>query len=522
MTDLIIKNATVYTVDSLFSKADAFAVSDGRIVATGSNRSIEKQYTAKKVIDMKGRFIYPGWIDAHCHFYGYGLSLKTADLTGSASAEEVVQRIKEFCPEAEGNWITGRGWDQNLWETKDYPDRRLLDEAFPSTPLFLRRIDGHAAWVNSEALRRAGISEETRIEGGTFLKRDGRLTGILIDNAVDFVDSRIPPPGRSGMEEAYSAAEKNCLAKGLTSVGDAGLSFAEVMLADSMQKAGILKMRINAMLNPSDENMSGFIQNGPYSTDRLNVRTIKLYADGALGSRGARMKESYSDDPGNYGLWVTAPERMEKLCRIAYNTGYQVATHCIGDQANRTVLDIYGNLLQGHNDRRWRIEHAQIVDPADIPLFGKYSIIPSVQTTHATSDMGWAEVRIGPERMEGAYAYHDLLGQIGWIPNGSDFPVEDINPLYGFYAAVTRKDREGNPDGGFLYRNSLSREEALRAMTIWAAKASFDESNRGSLEPGKYADFVVTGEDLMQVPDENLFKIKVLQTWIGGEQLYGR
>jgi len=264
-----------------------------------------------------------------------------------------------------------------------------------------------------------------------------------------------------------------------------------------------------------------YIQKGPYHTDHLTVRTIKLYADGALGSWGAKMKAPYDDDPGNSGLWLTDSARLEKVCRVAYNSGYQVATHCIGDAANKRMLDIYGSLLEGSNDRRWRIEHAQVVDPEDMVLFGRYNIVPSVQSTHATSDMGWAAGRIGEERMKGAYAYHDLLLQNGWLPNGSDFPVEDINPLYGFFAAVARKDRTGDPEGGFQKENALSREEALKAMTIWAARASFDETNRGSIEPGKFADFVVTGEDLMKAPEEKLFKIRVEQTWVGGEQVSG-
>jgi len=520
MTDLIIKNATVYTVDSLFSKAQAFAVTNGKIVATGSERSILRNYKAAKVIDMKGKYIYPGFIDAHCHFYGYGLTLRTADLTGSRSPEEVVDRLRSFYASSSDGWITGRGWDQNLWENQAYPDKDILDQAFPGRPVYLRRIDGHAAWINSVALERAGITELTSTEGGSFLKKDGKLSGILIDNAVNFMENALPAISNEVREQALLQAEKNCFAVGLTGVGDAGLPFEVVGCIDSMQAAGKLRMRINAMLDPSDDNMAGYVQKGPYITDHLTVRTIKLYADGALGSRGARLKADYSDDPGNRGLLVTDPERLEKICRIAYNAGYQVATHCIGDEANLLVLTIYGTLLEDRNDLRWRIEHAQVVDPADMQLFGRYSIIPSIQTTHATSDMFWAGERLGAERMSGAYAYHDLLLENGWLPNGSDFPVENINPLYGFYSAVARKDHEGRPEGGFQPENALSREEALKAMTIWAAAASFDEDSRGSLEPGKFADFVVCDEDLMEVPEDRLFGIKVLETWLGGELVY--
>ncbi|MFZ5940234.1 MAG: amidohydrolase [Bacteroidota bacterium] len=521
MTDLIIRNATIYTADSVFSTAGAMAVKDGKILAIGSDRDILRAYHAKRIIDLKGKFVYPGLIDAHCHFYGYGLTLSEADLSGSLSPEEVVERLKKHAGPDDQDWITGRGWDQNLWPGKEYPGLELLDSIFPDRPVFLRRIDGHAAWVNSEALRRAGVTPSTKVEGGTFMKKNGRLTGILIDNAVDFIGDRVPPPSQRQTEEALTQAERNCFAVGLTMVGDAGLPYGIVTLMDSLQISGRLKIRIAAMLTPNDDNMAGFVLKGPYHTDRLTVRTIKLYADGALGSRGAKMKQPYSDDPGNSGLWLTEAGRMEKICRIARQNGYQVATHCIGDEANKAVLDLYASILEGPNDLRWRIEHAQIVDPQDMDLFGKYNIIPSVQTTHATSDMGWAEERIGPERMKGAYAYHDLLMQNGWLPNGSDFPVEDINPLYGFYAAVARKDRAGNPGAGFLPENALSREEALRAMTIWAAMASFDEDSRGSLEAGKWADFIVTGEDLMTAPESELPGIRVLQTWVQGEQVYG-
>jgi len=521
MTDLIVKNATVYTVDSLFSKVQSFAVSNGKIVAAGSNHSILSAYDAKEIIDLKGKFVYPGFIDAHCHFYGYGLNLGIADLAGSASTDEVIKRLRERYPSGSEGWITGRGWDQNLWEGQAYPDKEILDRIFPDNPVYLRRIDGHAAWVNSEALRRAGINENTSVDGGSFVTNDGSLTGILIDNAMSLIEAAIPAPSESQSTQALREAESRCFAVGLTAVGDAGLPFNIVTLIDSLQKKGQLKIRINAMLDPSDDNMAGFVQKGPYHTDHLTVRSIKLYADGALGSRGARMKLPYSDDPENKGLWVSDRERLEKICSIAYNSGYQVATHCIGDDANKRMLDVYASFLQGKNDRRWRIEHAQIVAPEDMALFGDYNIIPSVQTTHATSDMGWAAERLGADRMKGAYAYHDLLLQNGWLPNGSDFPVEDINPLYGFYAGIARKDRNGKPEGGFQTENALSRKEALMAMTIWAAKASFDEDNRGSIEVGKFADFVVTGEDIMKAPEERLFDIKVEETWLGGERVMG-
>jgi predicted amidohydrolase YtcJ len=321
------------------------------------------------------------------------------------------------------------------------------------------------------------------------------------------------------MKEAILSAQENCFAVGLTSVHDAGLDKAVIDMMDRLHQSGELKMRINAMLNPTEENFEYYLKKGPYQTDRLHVTALKLYADGALGSRGALMIEPYSDDPGNYGLQVASEEYLRNMAQLADSFGYQVNTHCIGDSANRLMLDIYGSILKEKNDKRWRIEHAQVVHPDDFEKFGKYSIIPSIQATHATSDMYWAGDRLG-ERLPYAYAYKQLLEQNGWLPNGSDFPVEDINPLFGFYAAVSRKDKEGFPEKGFQKENALTREQALRTMTIWAARSGFDDDRIGSLEPGKMADFVVLEKDLMEVPEKELFAIKVIETWIEGTRLY--
>jgi predicted amidohydrolase YtcJ len=319
---------------------------------------------------------------------------------------------------------------------------------------------------------------------------------------------------------ALIRAEKNCFSVGLTSVQDAGLSRETVLMIDSLYGEGALKIRMNTWLSPSQDNFEHFVEKGPYQTDRLSVNTIKLFADGALGSRGARMIEPYGDDPANVGLFLSSMEILESHCRKAYEHNFAVATHCIGDAANREILNLYAGILGSKNDRRWRIEHAQIIHPGDFHLFGDYSIVPSVQPTHATSDMYWAELRIGAERMKGAYAYRELLEENGWIPFGSDFPVEDINPLYGFHAAVARMDQSGYPPEGFQADNAVTRQDALRAMTIWAAKAGFEEHLKGSLEPGKLADLVITGEDLMTAPPEALFRIPVLATYSGGELVY--
>ena len=518
--DLILTNGIVYTVDKEFSVSGAVAIRDRRIIGVGSSEDISEKYRAERVKDLKGAFVYPGWIDAHCHFFGYGMNLKAVDLTGTASVEEIIERVKKKRESYQGSWITGRGWDQNDWEIKEFPDRDMLDDHFPDIPILLRRIDGHAAWVNSKALELAGVTAASAVDGGAVLLKEGEPSGILIDNAISLVESMIPPASVKEIIEALRHAEKNCFSVGLTSVQDAGLGKSVVQLIDSLNREGSLKIRINAWLSPSDENFSHFVEKGTYQTDHLSVNTIKLFADGALGSRGARLIQPYSDDPGNYGLFVTAPERLENLCRKAYVNNYAVATHCIGDAANHEMLKIYASILGGRNDRRWRIEHAQIVHPGDFHLFGDYSIVPSVQPTHATSDMYWAEKRIGSERMKGAYAYSTLLEQNGWIAGGSDFPVESINPLYGFYAATVRKDQSGYPAGGFRMEEAISREDALRAMTIWAAKAGFEEHLKGSLEPGKLADMVVTRVNLLDAPDEELFHIRVIETYSGGELVY--
>ena len=520
--DLILTNGKVYTVDQNFSTAEAIAISDHRIMAVGTSREILRKYSADEVRDLQGAYVYPGWIDAHCHFFGYGMNLNAVDLTGTGSVEEIIDILLENRNRYQGSWITGRGWDQNDWEVQEFPDRQMLDQYFPETPILLRRIDGHAAWVNSAALRIAGVTSASRVDGGKVLLSGGEPSGILVDNAIGLVSSSIPPPTDADMVQALQQAAENCFSVGLTSVYDAGLSKHVVQLIDSLQRAGSLKIRLNTMLSPSEENFTWFVDKGPFRTDHLSVNTVKLYTDGALGSRGARLIEPYSDDPGNYGLYVTPLDTLEKFCRRAYEHHFAVATHCIGDGANRETLRIYASILGGKNDRRWRIEHAQVIHPDDFHYFGDYNIIPSVQTTHATSDMYWAEQRLGSERIKGAYAYRQLLEQNGWLPNGSDFPVEQINPLFGFYAGVVRKDQSGFPDEGFQTENAITREQALRAMTIWAARSGFEEDLKGSIEPGKLADLVVTSTDLMSAPDNELFGIRVQLTYSGGEVVYDR
>ncbi|HEC42903.1 MAG TPA: amidohydrolase [Bacteroides sp.] len=520
--DLILFNGTIYTVDESFSKAEAMAVRDRMILAVGSTNDILKQYDTEKSIDLEGKFVYPGLIDAHCHFLGYGNSLLHADLVGTTSFEEIVDLVKKRQEDYPSEWVLGRGWDQNDWEVKEFPTLDLLDEVFPDNPVLLRRIDGHAAIANSVALKMAGVNENTAVEGGSLMTRNGKLTGVLVDNAIGLIGRIVPDPHEDEVIAALLKGEAHCFAVGLTSVHDAGLGYETINLIDSLHKSGELKMRVYAMLSPGEKNYVQYMYKGIHKTDRLNVRSVKLYADGALGSRGALMLEPYSDDPGNVGLAVSSVEYLREQCRLAYENGYQANIHCIGDSANRLALDLYAEFLKGNNDRRWRIEHAQIIHPEDFSKFGKYSIIPSVQSTHGTSDMYWADERVGDERIKGAYAFRQLMEENGWIPNGSDFPVENINPLYGYYAMSIRKDLDGYPEEGFQVENALTREEAFKAMTIWAAMSAFEENEKGSLETGKLADFIITQKDLLIIPAEQIPTTRIVETWIGGEKVYSR
>ncbi|MCD4735237.1 MAG: amidohydrolase [Bacteroidales bacterium] len=521
--DLIVYNAKIYTVDDNFRVVDAFAVKNGKFVLIGNKDKILGEYKSDNILDLDGLPVYPGFIDAHCHFYSYGLGLiQRVDLTGTKSVEEIINILKKHLENNPSAWLEGRGWDQNDWENKNFPDKTILDKYFPDIPVYLTRIDGHAAWVNSEILKRANIGSGEKIEGGEILLVDGDPSGILIDNAMTLIQDIIPDPDIKTRSLALQKGENKCISVGLTTIFDAGLELSEVHLIDSLYENSQLDIRINAMLTPTPENLGNYIIKGPYKNKKLTVNSIKLYADGALGSRGAKLLEPYSDDLTNSGIIVTSPDSIREICTIALKNGYSVNTHAIGDSANRLILNLYGEFLKSTNDKRWRIEHAQVIHPEDFVIFSKFSIIPSVQPTHATSDMYWAEDRLGRSRVKGAYAYKTLLGQNGWIPLGTDFPVEDINPLFTFYAAVARKDIYGNPENGFQKENSLSREETLKGMTIWAAKSGFMENEVGSIETGKFADFVVLEEDIMEAELKNIPNIKVKMTFLEGGKVFNR
>ncbi|NVO86212.1 amidohydrolase [Hymenobacter terrestris] len=520
--DLLVYNATVYTVDSAFSSAQAFAVKDGKFVGVGTAEELRDQFEAKEEVDANGQFIYPGFYDAHCHFYRYGLGLRDAELVGTNSWGEVIQQLqKQRQQYPQAAWLTGRGWDQNDWPTKQFPTKDTLDALFPNTPVFIVRVDGHAALVNQKALDMAGITARTPISGGSIAKdSQGKLTGLLVDNAVDLVSAKIPAPGAAEAEAALLDAQQRCLAVGLTSMADAGLEKANVDFLDQLQEAGKLKVRLHAMLAPTKENKDFYLKNGPVLKDRLTVSSFKVYADGALGSRGACLVDPYADKPKETGFLLSTEKEFRELAKLLAASKFQMNTHAIGDSANRLILNIYGEALKGQKDRRWRIEHAQVVTPADMGKFGQFGIVPSVQPTHATSDMYWAGERLGAERLKTAYAYEQLRKQYGQVAIGSDFPVEDINPLFGFHSAVARQDAKNYPAGGFQPENALSRPDALRGMTTWAAHAAFEDKQKGSIRPGMAADFVILDTDLIKAPNEKLRNAKVQQTWIAGEKVF--
>jgi predicted amidohydrolase YtcJ len=519
--DLILINGAVYTVDSVFTMKQAFAVADGIFLATGSNEEIMDSYDADLIIDAGGKPVYPGLIDGHCHFVGYAANrYQGVNLRGTYSFDEILELLNAFHQKNPDAWIVGFGWDQNDWEVKMFPDKSELDRLFPQNPVVLTRIDGHAVLANSPALLLAGINKETKITGGKVILKDGQPSGILLDNAADRMKSMVPKPGDRDKMVALTDAQHDCFRLGLTSVVDAGLYYNEVLMVDTLQQSGKLKLRINAMLTPDGMNMNEFVKKGTFQKERLTVNSIKLYADGALGSRGALLLEPYADDPGNYGLRMSDMDYYREILALAYEKGFQVNTHCIGDSANRMMLNLYGEVLRGINDRRWRIEHAQVIHPDDFRLFEQFSVIPSIQSTHCTSDMYWAGERLGPERVKGAYAYNELLQQNGWLINGTDFPVEEINPMLTFFAVVARMDKKGYPEGGFQMENALSREEALRSMTIWAAKGSFEEDVKGSIEAGKFADFVILDRDIMSVNVAEIPGTIVLKTYLNGELVF--
>jgi predicted amidohydrolase YtcJ len=529
--DLVVTNARIYTVDDSRPVVAAMAVRDGKVLFSGSaGEALALRGAGTRVVDLGGRTVIPGMVDAHAHLLGLGQSLRTVNLFGAKSYDEIIARMvdraKGLPP---GQWLLGRGWDQNQWGDTRFPTHEALSRAVPNNPVWLTRVDGHAALANAAALRAAGVTAASVDPSGGKIERTagGEPTGVFIDNAKSLVERSIPAPSREDTRRAIRDAITESQRWGLVGLHDAGESRATIDLMEEMAKAGEIPFRLYVMISDDSAALAHYMQRGPQSAlydNHLWIRAIKLYADGALGSRGAALLEPYSDDPGNRGLLLSAPAHIQDVAARALRTGFQVATHAIGDRGNRIVLDAYEKALQANPtaDHRFRVEHAQIINHDDIPRFAELGVIPSMQAVHQTSDMYWAGSRLGLGRLLGAYAWRSLLNTGVVVPNGSDFPVEAVNPLLSFHSAVSRQDAENWPASGWMPEQRMTRDEALKSMTIWPAYAGFQESMMGSLTPGKLADFVVLDRDIMTVPERDILGTNVLATYIGGKAVYER
>lgn len=532
--DLVLRGGKIVTMNPKQPQAEAIAIVGRRIARVGSDREIEEMIGPHtRVIELRGRLVVPGFIESHGHLLGLGQSRLILDLRGTRSAEEVAERVARKAREAKpGEWILGRGWDQNEWPRKDFPTHEVLDRVAPQHPVYLTRVDGHAAWVNRRALELAGITRETADPPGGRLIRDaeGRPTGVLIDRAMNLVARLIPPRSREENKRALLLAIEECLRSGITSFHDAGASREAIELYKELLREGALRLRLYVMISGRDEALlREYLERGPeigLGEHHLTIRAIKLVADGALGSRGAALLEPYADEPTQSGLLILSEEEIYQIARRALAAGFQVNTHAIGDRANRIVLNAYERAFREFpnvRDPRFRIEHAQILDEADIPRFARLGVIASMQAIHATSDMPWVPARLGEARArEGAYVWRKLLQSGARIANGSDAPVEPLNPLLGFYAAITRQDERGNPPGGWFPDQRMTREEALRSFTLDAAYAAFEEHLKGSLEPGKLADLVVLSKDIMTIPPAEILRTEVDLTLVDGRIVYER
>lgn len=521
-------NANGYTFsgDQVIS-FETMIIENGKIVDVGGSELSEN--SSGEVIDLEGKTVLPGLIDAHGHVMGLGYQELNVNLAGIESLEATLDTIKAYAeanPELE--WIQGRGWNQTLWEENEFPTAADLDKVVDDRPVWLTRVDGHAAWANTKAMELAGISRETPDpQGGKVIRdRAGNATGVFVDAAENYIQEIVPEPTEVEMKLALEKALEQMARMGLTSVHDAGMGVDTWNLYKDFADAGKMTTRIYAMIGGTGNAFDELSKNGPiksYADDRLALRSVKISADGALGSRGAAMKEPYSDDPGNRGLLFYDQEELNEMVMKSIGNGYQTNIHAIGDRANDVVLNAYEKAKEEFGDQglRHRIEHAQIVSLEDIPRFAELDLIASMQATHATSDMNMAEDRVGPDRIEGGYAWQKFLDQGTVIANGSDFPVEHANPFYGLYSSITRQDHEGNPPGGWYPEEALSREETLRSFTIDAAYAAHQEDILGTLESGKWADFIVIDRDFFEVPAIEIWQTEVLETWVAGEKVYG-
>ena len=515
--DLIIVNSEIYTANENNQIAKSIAVKDGKIIEVSSENLVSK-YEANEILDTNGKTILPGFIDSHCHFYNLGLDQQVVDLRGTTSFEEIIERLIASDLNNQSDVILGRGWDQNDWDNKQFPVNTELNKVFKNKLVVLERIDGHAYIVNDNALELAGIDQNTLVRGGLVLLKDNRPTGVLIDAPMSMVDKVLPEKSIREKVNALKQAQEISFSYGLTTVSDAGLSTEIINVIDSLHKSEELKIKIYAMVSVSKKNIQRLKETGIIKTPKLNVRSFKVYGDGALGSRGAALKKPYCDDPHNYGFLRTDIKDLKYYANEIAGMGFQMNTHAIGDSTVSVLLKEYQKVLNDIEDPRWRIEHSQVVDLNEFELYND-KILPSVQPTHATSDMYWAYDRLG-KRIDGAYAFKDLLSQSKRIALGTDFPVEKVNPFHTFYSSIERKDLNGYPENGFQIENALTREETLKGMTIWGAYFNFEEDEKGTIEKGKSADFIIIDQNIMKIEADKIPNTKVLKTFVDGELVF--
>jgi len=529
--DTVIDNANGYTLNAKGAVVQfaSMAFDDqGRILAVGSAKDVAAKAPNAKHVDLQGRTVLPGLIDAHGHVFGLGAMLTQLDLSTSTSLDGALKAIGDYArANPQQAWLRGRGWNQEIWKLGRFPTAKELDGAVSDRPVWLERVDGHAGWANSRVLALAGITNATPDPVGGKIVRDenGVATGVLVDAAQQLVTKVLPQQSEQEGRVMLDRALENMASVGLTSVHDAGITVGEDKLYRDYADHGKLSARIYAMIGGTGPDFDQLAKNGPlpsYGKDMYALRAVKLYADGALGSRGAALLAPYSDDPHSHGLLFHTNKEIDAMITKAIKKGYQVNVHAIGDAGNKQILDTFAKEIPANKagDKRHRIEHAQVVTPSDIPRFKSIGIIPSMQPTHATSDKNMAETRIGAERMKGAYAWRSFLQQGSRIACGSDFPVEAPNPFFGIHAAVTRQDHTGQPIAGWYPEQEMSLKEAFRCFTLDAAYAGHQEKTLGSLEAGKYADFIVIDRDLFKMSPYDIYKTTVLETWVAGRQVY--
>jgi len=521
MADLVVENATIYTVDKTKPSANSLAIKDGKFIAVGGDM---KKHIGPKTqrIDAKGAAVIPGLIDAHVHMRSLGDMLETFDMRFTKTREEVAQIVKRAADKMPaGEWVRGRNWDQTNWGG-EFPNADDISKVVNDRPVYLTRVDGHAGWANRKALEIGGVTKETQDPPGGQIIRDkaGNPTGVLIDRAQGLVTRKIPALTYDQVKRRLNLAGAAAAKLGLTGVHDAGISLQERDAYRELIKENALPVRVYAMIGGTGELWQEYSKSGPETGSHLTIRSVKLFADGALGSRGAALWQPYSDDKSISGLMVTTKETLEDQIKEVAGKNFQVCTHAIGDKANSIVLNAYAQVLKGKNDRRFRVEHSQVVSLPDFKLFQDFNVVASMQATHATSDMRWAEKRLGPDRIAGAYAWRRYLKMGIPLANGSDFPVEDPNPLYGFYASFTRQDHNGDPEGGWQPDQKLTREESLESFTLTPAYAAFEEKQKGSITAGKLADFLILEKDIMKIAPKEVLTTKIAATYVGGKLVY--